>query len=94
MHYRNCLSLEKPTSSKLLLANYIKANTDPGDLLIVMDDRDPSLLYLSNRKGWAVTEETMSLVRPEYFPNARYLVGFKGSEVIYIDLRTGEKPRS
>lgn len=55
-----------------------------------MDNRDPSLLYLSNRKGWAVTEETMSLVGPEYFPDARHLVGFKGSEEIYIDLRTGD----
>lgn len=36
----------------------------------------------------------LQLVGPDYFPNARYLVGFKGSEEIYIDLRTGEKPRS
>lgn len=40
------------TSEKYELAQYIREYTDKDDLIIVLDNGDPTVLYLSDRKGW------------------------------------------
>jgi 4-amino-4-deoxy-L-arabinose transferase-like glycosyltransferase len=47
------MAKENPeTSSNYELAGLIQANTKPGNLIVVLDDGDPTILYLAKRRGW------------------------------------------
>ncbi len=64
-------------SAVLQLAQQVKQNTEPDSLIIASTGSDPTLLYLSHRKGWLVnhsdvTEESI-LSRANL--GAKYLVG-------------------
>ena len=52
--YRNILmKREDPSiSSNYELAALLRSYTAPGDLVVVFDDGDPTVLYLAGRKGW------------------------------------------
>jgi len=75
--YDHHLALEDPAGAwrpyRLLLL--LQERTEPGDLVISALGNDPTLLYLSRRKGWVIPPE---LVTPAYLKDktargARYL---------------------
>ena len=55
------MQLERPQMSKTLqLAQLVEANTPPKAKVLATTGGDPSLLYLSHRKGWLIHPEDVS----------------------------------
>ncbi len=61
------------------LAQYVRENTEENSLIIAIDNGDPTLLYLSNRKGWHANNGSIALDDPslndQIQKGARYLAG-------------------
>ena len=59
-------------SPRLELAQAIQSESRPADLVVTVDSSDPTLLYLSHRKGWAISSSQMQ----DKFPGAVFIAGF------------------
>jgi hypothetical protein len=42
-----------------VLVGETQRNTNPGDRIVVLDNNDPTMLYLLNRKGWHATVDSL-----------------------------------
>ncbi|MCF2147830.1 glycosyltransferase family 39 protein [Desmonostoc muscorum LEGE 12446] len=77
-------------SAVFQLAQQVKQNTEPDSLIIATTASDPTLLYLSHRKGWLINHNDVS---EEYILSraklgAKYLVGsfnFVESYNLFVD---------
>lgn len=57
---------------RLDLAGEIQRQSKPDDLIVTVDSMDPTLLYLSHRKGWAISSTQMH----GNFPGASFIAGY------------------
>ena len=72
------IAKENPTTSPVFaLAQQIKASTEPNALVIATTGGDPTLLYLSHRKGWLINPAnvTSTGLAQNIEQGAEYLVG-------------------
>ena len=86
---------ENPQNSPVFaLAQQIKASTSPTDLVISTTGGDPTLLYLSHRKGWLVNpaDVTPTRLAQNIEQGASYLVGsFDFVESYTVSMGEGEQ---
>ncbi len=79
--YQIYMNKENPdTSDVFQLAQRIRETTEKGSRIIVWDENDPTILYLSHRKGWHLQTSALTLKNLEAKRNlgARYFAGFHG----------------
>jgi 4-amino-4-deoxy-L-arabinose transferase-like glycosyltransferase len=76
--YHSYMRKEDPPSSETFqLAEMVKQKTAEHDLIIAVDGNDPTLLYLSHRKGWHALPDQLnqSFLSERIKRGAKYLVG-------------------
>jgi 4-amino-4-deoxy-L-arabinose transferase-like glycosyltransferase len=90
--YASYVAKEDPRrSSELAVARAAQRFTEPGSLVITPTGGNPTLLYLSHRKGWTVRAEdlTPAFLSARRAEGARYIVGTgpaarsEGDQVLY-----------
>jgi hypothetical protein len=82
------------TSPVFALAQQIQATTKPTDRIISTTGGDPTLLYLSHRKGWLVNPGEMTPIglQTQIQQGAKYLVGsFDFVESYTLPMGEGEQ---
>jgi 4-amino-4-deoxy-L-arabinose transferase-like glycosyltransferase len=76
--YYSLMKMENPDNSAVFsLAGIVQQKTEPSARIIVLDNRDPTIMYLSHRKGWHATAANVneSFIIDKRSQGARYLVG-------------------
>jgi hypothetical protein len=73
--YVSYIGQEMGTSTRLNLARQVEVSTAPGDLVIAIDNNDPTLLYLSHRKGWAASINEVLDSPSSRYRGARAILG-------------------
>lgn len=65
------------SSDVLKLAEAVQHHVKTGDLVIAVDNNDPTLLYVSHRKGWHATPEQIddSFLTEKRMRGAKYIIG-------------------
>ncbi|MDO8736040.1 MAG: glycosyltransferase family 39 protein [Thermoleophilia bacterium] len=88
------LKVENPdtnniTSERMKLAETIQKISEPGDLVIVVDESDPTLLYLCHRKGWRMNMNSFNTANLSDYRDmgARYVIGFNSEGTFILDLK-------
>ncbi|ODH01705.1 hypothetical protein A4S05_27750 [Nostoc sp. KVJ20] len=86
-------------SAVFQLAQQVKQNTAPDSLIIATTGSDPTLLYLSHRKGWLVSHNdvTENTILSRVNLGAKYLVGsfnFVESYNLFVDDNQKQKVNS
>lgn len=87
--YSAYIEQNDPSSSmRLKLGNYVQTHTDSRDLVVVIDDSDPALLYLSHRKGWRSLSNVFRVSDiPKYKEwGASYVIGFNNDGPFMFDV--------
>ena len=80
VRYYKYMKAEDVNSPKYILSQEVRQKTEEDALIITVDNREPTILYLSHRKGWCKSSADIddgSLIKWEQ-EGARYLVGIKG----------------
>ena len=99
VRYASYLAAEDSDGSDLVrLAERVKEETAPGDLVIAVDGGNPTLLYLCHRKGWHAHPDdlTPDFVSDRIGSGARYIIGLErdaGAEAVVVDLRKAPQTR-
>ena len=77
--YAAACELEQPDESAAWrVAHLLAATTRPGDLVVALDDHDPTDLYHAHRRGWGIhinelEQDGEALLRDRAWRGARYL---------------------
>ena len=77
--YYKYMKAEDLNSPIFNLAKQVQQKTEKDALIITVDNRDPTLLYLTHRKGWLCSADDIndaSIVKRKQ-KGARYIVGEK-----------------
>ena len=84
-------SLEVPASQPVWAnSQLVRDFTSPVDRIVSVSGGDPTLLYLSNRKGWLASPEDISIDKIKFWRNsgAKYISGSWDIVESYSDFKS------